>query len=232
MWGQQKQTGPPTPPSTSQTKLAEGPGTSPGSLDTGSNKFPPTIRDAMAVTKKMGFQYLWVDRYCIPQDESKSKEKADHIKQIDRIYRQAELTMVAAAGQGPEHGLPGIGSTPRIPQPSVQVGKHTLISTMTTPRFMIYSSPWYSRGWTYQEGICSRRRFLFTDEQVFFECQQMSCRETVDYMWPTSNGGLDSALQYVMSYIKRQLKYDADALNAILGVLRLYSRKDIPVFHF
>ncbi|RBR20145.1 uncharacterized protein FIESC28_05424 [Fusarium coffeatum] len=188
MWGQQKQTGPPAPLSTSQTMLAERRGSSPGSLDTGSHEFPPTIRDAMVVTKKMGFHYLWVDRYCIPQDESKSKEKDDHIKQMDKIYRKAELTIVAAAGQGPEYGLPGVGSTPRIPQPSVQIGKHTLISTMTTPRFMIYSSPWYSRGWTYQEGICSRRRLLFTDEQVFFECQQMSCRETVDYMWPTSNG--------------------------------------------
>jgi hypothetical protein len=35
-----------------------------------------------------------------------------------------------------------------------------------------------------------------------------------------------------MTYSKRHLTYDSDALNAILGVLRLYSRKDIPVFHF
>nr|CEG04404.1 unnamed protein product [Fusarium clavum] len=250
MWGREKQTGPPTPPSTSQSKPAEGHGTSPGTLDTGSHEFPPTIRDAMAVTKRVGFQYLWVDRYCISQHESKGKERTDQIKQMDRIYRQAELTIIAAAGQGPEHGLPGVGSTPRIPQPSVKIGKHSLISTMTTPRFMIYSSPWYSRGWTYQEGICSRRRLLFTDEQVFFECRQMSCRETVDHMWPISNntnplreyyifsevhttqGGLDSALEHITSYSKRQLTYDSDALNAILGVLRLYSRKDIPVFHF
>ncbi|KAH7179027.1 heterokaryon incompatibility protein-domain-containing protein [Fusarium flagelliforme] len=250
MWGQQKQTGPSTPLSDSQTQQAEGPSKSPGFLDTDSHEFPPTIRDAMTATKKMGFQYLWVDRYCIPQYESKSKERTDQIKQMDRIYRQAELTLIAAAGQGPDHGLPGVGSTPRIPQPSLRIGKHILVSTMTPPRALIYSSPWYSRAWTYQEGICSRRRLLFTDEQVFFECQQMSCRETVDYMWPisdslnplreyyifsevhTTQGGLDSALQHIMSYSKRQLTYDSDALNAILGVLRLYSRKDIPVFHF
>lgn len=40
------------------------------------------------------YRYLWVDRYCIDQDDV--AEKKEQIAQMDRIYRGAELTIIAA----------------------------------------------------------------------------------------------------------------------------------------
>ncbi|KAK2757157.1 tol protein [Colletotrichum kahawae] len=41
------------------------------------------------------------------------------------------------------------------------------------------TSAWYTRGWTFQEGILSRRRLVFTDEQVYYECDSMYCYESI-----------------------------------------------------
>lgn len=62
--------------------------------------------DAVEVTNKLGLQYLWVDRLCINQADD--NEKAYLISKMTTIYEEAELTIVAAAGTGASHGLPGI----------------------------------------------------------------------------------------------------------------------------
>lgn len=61
---------------------------------------PDTIEDAITVTRKLGFQYLWIDRYCINQQNE--KEASAQIRQMDLVilvYKNAEITMIAAAGK-------------------------------------------------------------------------------------------------------------------------------------
>ncbi|KAH6983776.1 hypothetical protein EDB80DRAFT_591835 [Ilyonectria destructans] len=36
-------------------------------------KTPNVIDDAIKATKGVGFTYLWIDRYCIPQEDKSSK---------------------------------------------------------------------------------------------------------------------------------------------------------------
>src|ERR1700761_6545285 len=99
---------------------------------------------------------------------------------MDAIYRRAELTIIAAAGEDENFGLPGVGATPRKGQPVSNVGKIQVVSTMSHPHHTIPSSKWASRGWTYQEAILSRRRLVFTEDQVYFECNAMNCCESVN----------------------------------------------------
>ena len=42
----------------------------------------------------------------------------------------------------------------------------------------INASKWSTRGWTYQEAVLSRRRLVFTEHQVYFECNVMNCYES------------------------------------------------------
>lgn len=53
---------------------------------------PRVIDDAIAVTKTLGMTYLWIDRYCIPQEPD---SKHNQIRNMDRIYRNAEFTIVS-----------------------------------------------------------------------------------------------------------------------------------------
>ncbi|KAF8853480.1 hypothetical protein BDZ45DRAFT_748482 [Acephala macrosclerotiorum] len=97
---------------------------------------------------------------------------------MDAIYLNVYVTVIAAAGDGLEHSLPGINDRPRRPQPSWQVGKHHLVSTLPHAQASVGSSKWASRGWNFQEGVLSQRRIIFTD-QVYLECNKMSCAESL-----------------------------------------------------
>lgn len=211
--------------------------------------FPATVGDAITVTKRLGFDYLWIDRYCIPQTVDRAQERQDQIRRMAEIYGNAELTIIAAAGDAPEYGLPGVSTTPRAPQPQAKIGKYTLVSTLNTPRMLIQTTSWSSCAWTYQEGLCSRRRLLFTDEQVFFECEQMSCREIIDYAWSLEDynifrdaddvsvhslrdQNITDVSNHIILYTQRKLTNDDDALNGLLGVLEVCQSGVKPVFHF
>jgi hypothetical protein len=136
---------------------------------------PKIIQDAVLVTKELGYDYFWIDQYSIDQNDSQAKH--DQIQQMDTIYRNAEITLVAAAGEDAGYGLPGV-SNERNPQPVVNLGNISIFSTITHTRDAIKNSTWNKRGWTFQEAILSRRRLVFTDDEVYFECAGKNCFES------------------------------------------------------
>ncbi|KAL9113088.1 MAG: hypothetical protein Q9227_002700 [Pyrenula ochraceoflavens] len=135
-----------------------------------------TIRDAVTVTKRLGLRYLWIDRYCIDQGDPYEKHK--QIQSMDSVYRGAEITIIAAAGQDENYGLPGV-RTPRVPQLMASVRDIQILCTMVHPHEEIKKSVWSTRGWTYQEAVLSRRCIAFTDHQIYFECNAMNCCESL-----------------------------------------------------
>jgi hypothetical protein len=140
--------------------------------------FSKTIRDAISVTVALGIRYLWVDRYCIAQHNI--QEKHNQIRQMDLIYGQAFVTIIAASGSDAEAGLAGVGSTTREIFSPIRTGKLQIRSTLVHPHSLITRSIWASRGWTLQEAKLSPRRLVFTEEQVYFECKRMRCQESID----------------------------------------------------
>jgi hypothetical protein len=211
-------------------------------LDCLSESFPCTIEDAITVTLKLGFRYLWIDRYCINQQAK--GEAYQQIRSMHLIYKGAELSIIAAAGESPSYGLPGVSRQNRSPQARAKVGRHFLVSTLENPQFAIKNSTWMSRGWTYQEAVLSRRRLIFTDQQIYFECYGMCCCEALNLplrdlhtesrgrfeslSWGDSNlglfpkgigsSGLD-VIDRIEEYTEKSLTYPSDILNGILGVL-------------
>jgi len=121
-------------------------------------KLPTTIEDTITVMQKLNFRYLWVDRYCI--DQQQEKERTHQIGKMDLIYMNAELTIIAAAGSDPHYGLPGVGYQKRKPQfltRCARIGNHFLITTADAPTAATQRSTWNTRGWTFQEALLSRR---------------------------------------------------------------------------
>jgi len=91
------------------------------------------VRDAIEITEKLGFKYLWVNRYCINQHNS--EEKHSQIRNMDSIYNTAELTIIAAVGDNPSFGLPGASSQrPRIPQIEISLGGIKYASVPPDPK--------------------------------------------------------------------------------------------------
>ncbi|PQE17214.1 Heterokaryon incompatibility protein [Rutstroemia sp. NJR-2017a BVV2] len=74
-------------------------------------------------------------------------------------------------------------SRPQKPLPkSVVPGSTLLVSTLPDPRTTIRSSKWAARGWTYQEGVLSNRRLVFTPSQIYWECNGMAVHESLDLL--------------------------------------------------
>ncbi|TGO53717.1 hypothetical protein BCON_0119g00410 [Botryotinia convoluta] len=201
-------------------------------------EFPSVVQDAFAATEALGYQYLWVDRYCIGQNPN-SPHMQSTINQMDLVYSNARATIVAASGSSASDGLPGI-SDPRY-QAHAVVGKTNLIE-VTNVVVDIMLSNWATRGWTYQEWYFSKRRLIFTDSEVMFLCNEKMVKETAlghdtyeiedmehefESMKPRSHikahllhfYDLES---HIKGYSKRNLSHDCDILNAFAGVLRYY----------
>jgi len=155
-----------------------------------SGSVPQTILDAVRVTEGLGERYLWVDSCCIIQDSD--ADKKEFISQMDIIYGLASLTIVNAAGDHADHGLPGVRPMTRYKvQEPFHVKGVSIVETLDPGEFgtrgidsYLEGTTWNSRGWTLQEGLLSRKLLVFTAEQVYWECQKATWCE--DSHWETS----------------------------------------------
>lgn len=175
---------------------------------------------------------------------------------MDQIYANAFLTIIAAAGEDDQTGLPGV-SIQRQPQQEVNIQDTTILELRCWSGLEdLYSSKWASRAWTYQEGYLSPRRLIFTTSQVTFLCNRMCAPESVKR--PVKNWVRDNStspflhiipkfdigrrifpavqlLAQIEEYSKRDLTYESDSLKAFLGVLNYYHRNTakakLPVLH-
>jgi hypothetical protein len=220
---------------------------------------PNTIKDTITVTKRLGFRYLWIDRYCINQQNE--EEKSSQVGRMDSIYQNAELTIIAAAGDDPNYGLPGVGERKRKPQhltTCTKIGEHFLISTDATPRGSISGTRWITRGWTYQEGLLSRRRLVFVEKQIIFECYGMYCCESLDFpledlhrtdmqgfksvfcgnhlkqvgMFPRGVGTTSREIvERIEEYSKRHMGDPTDILKGMLGIFNAFERSRLAIYH-
>lgn len=93
---------------------------------------PLVVEDAVQVVKMLDYRYLWVDRYCIPQEDC--PEKRALIYNMDQIYRCGTLNHVANGEKFSEYGLPGAGSIPRVMQPTARIGLEEYDSAGSTQR--------------------------------------------------------------------------------------------------
>lgn len=136
-------------------------------------QFPRLIEDTMTAVLELRFKYLWIDRYCIPQENTEAKHH--QIQNMDRIYGSASLTIIAAAGKDPSYGLPGIPPNSTRSQcslsASVRIGSRTFVTVGThdTPQ-VVRDSAWNSRAWTMQEAFLSCRCLVFLDNGAYFQC--------------------------------------------------------------
>ena len=115
----------------------------------------PTVQDAVRVVRNLGRRYLWVDKYCINQNEKAEQQMM--LRNMDLIYEHAEVTIVAMSGENDEAGLPGVCGRARTPQPQFRTTRGYLISSCPTISQLFQTSKWATRGWTHQEARLSRR---------------------------------------------------------------------------
>ncbi|KAF2670720.1 HET-domain-containing protein [Microthyrium microscopicum] len=198
---------------------------------------PNVIRDAMDVTQALGYRYLWVDRYCIKQDD---EDKHSQIRLMGAIYECAELTIVAAHGSSAADGLTGVfGQRTEIDEFLLSSLQVRVILRPSNPASIINNSVWSRRGWTFQEALLSRRRLVFTKHSMYWQCccfmavepEQSNADSNMALTFPMDQVGSAplEILKRIEEYSTRQLSLQADALNAMRGIFSAFTKMNPAV---
>lgn len=203
-------------------------------------KVPVLISDAISFTRSLGFRYLWIDRYCMPAAKAERRRQFDL---MGEIYARSALTLIVAAGEGVQDGIPGV-SVPREDQLSLKTQTGLFTTSLLRPDLEVGSSKWASRAWTFQEGLLSTRRLVFTPSQIYFQCQTLHCHESISlplHLAPNVNLGRvfpDTAAtasqprhikNQIKAFIPKELARNDDRLDAFRGVLHRYANMPLAV---
>ena len=145
------------------------------------SSLPRTFKEAVDITKNLGFRYLWIDSLCILQD-SKDDWEEQSVLMCD-IYSNALLNIAARGAPDATFGcFIGRSQDPpacRIPY-SVQECPHEGWMYIRSPAYKherLRETPLDQRGWVVQERALSSRIIHFGAEQLYWECKEVTKRQ-------------------------------------------------------
>jgi hypothetical protein len=133
-----------------------------------------TFQDAIAVTRALGYEFIWIDSLCIIQD---SKDDWNlEAPQMQSIYRGAVLNIAATASANGDGGLFRSRQVPPIDRALVKStwedgGRQVYqIYHVDFWRDAFDGQPLMKRGWVVQELFLAPRILHFNEHQMFWQC--------------------------------------------------------------
>ncbi|KAF2094639.1 HET-domain-containing protein, partial [Rhizodiscina lignyota] len=198
-------------------------------------ELPRSIQDAITVTRRLGFKYLWVDSLCIVQDDEGDRE--GQIELMGEIFANAYVTISAATAKSCQDGFLNershqSGSRP----PPVDVacllpdGREDTIQLHQRGSASI-REPIHERSWALQEDLLSPRLLFFGETEVSWSCtcesSQPSGMRRVLFPWNKTairQAWLRSFWEDVITeYSCRKLTRPSDKLPALAGLASKFS---------
>jgi hypothetical protein len=196
-------------------------------------RLPKTIADSIMLTRALGIRYLWVDRFCIVQDDKATKPH--QLTSMASIYSNAYVTIAATEGNCSNYGLPGANKE-RLRNPPVEEFQFSPICDLIIWPFLAEQSNkvYHTRGWTFQEWTFSPRTIVFHDQSVSWLCRQEQENEDSRslYQFPAKESRplwskhpyVESYCVAVQNYSKRSLTYPEDILAAFNAFMTVQGR--------
>lgn len=142
------------------------------------DQLPKTFSDAIELTHKLSYKYLWIDALCITQNDS--REVSEQIAAMEDVYSGSDLTIFAAGGDDANWGFHRTRDATFVYPIQVTVGAKlpwlsksvykTLWITNALERRENGIQPLYKRGWVLQEQLLSRRELVFHREYISWRC--------------------------------------------------------------
>ncbi|KAF2464175.1 HET-domain-containing protein [Lindgomyces ingoldianus] len=201
-------------------------------------QLPQTVSDAIELVEKLGERYLWVDALCIVQDSDVIRRQC--IEDMDRIYTQSLLTIVAGTAENSNSPLPGVTEKRTWRQWGSQISPNLALSLHFDFKDFLDCSTYNQRAWTFQEYQLANRLLVFASNgQVYHSCKEAVYSEDVV---PGKTLESDAAMQDgaeliklrpdncslwstyrrgVQTFSSRSMTHERDILNAFRGILRM-----------
>ena len=149
------------------------------------SKLPKTFQDAIYVTRRLGFRYLWIDSLCIIQDSAEDWSKESGT--MHAVYANCVLTIAASWGKDSGTGL-FIERKPLYQQPC-RIFKDAFTGVyiqpnITDPAKSIIDEDVQNlekRAWALQERYLPARALSYRSFELQWDCLESHGSES----WPT-----------------------------------------------
>lgn len=203
---------------------------------------PPSFRDAVIITRRLGIRYLWIDSLCIIQDDSEDWKIES--AQMSRIYGKSFITIIAA-GASNSHGgcfirryieLPPVCLQPRDSPGAFYATQYIPDSGANLPRSFNKREPIDRRGWCLQESLLPKRTLYYGTKMMTWRCSSGCFPEqgssygyaseplTLYHQLDRHLYGYSRWEYIVQEYTERSLTYQKDKLIALAGIAEELSR--------
>lgn len=217
------------------------------------SQLPQTFQDVIVVTKRLGFQYIWIDALCIIQD-SEEDFKNEVAKMAD-IYSNSAVNIIAASCESPFESL----FRPRYSR-GCHVGRFEPFWDASDPFFAILHSidsitetksiqrefddaPTNVRGWILQERILPPRRLYFFCTQLYYVCRSSEFCEVFPEKVPSqirsfchiydppspsqhdrTYNAFNKWMSLAQEYSMCSFTHPRDKIVALLGLVKVFQR--------
>jgi hypothetical protein len=157
------------------------------------SELPETLRDAVHISRNLGFAFIWIDALCIIQDDQ--NDWVEQSAQMAEIYRHSSLNLCAADSTGC-----GSGMVEMVAPHLMEIAAATAQSTGSTETVVLVGGPiaslsdcgLQSRGWVFQEGLCSPCGLYVSRRYgLWWDCRTMV--DVIDASRPVLTGDTDHA---------------------------------------
>ncbi|KAM0186565.1 hypothetical protein ACHAPI_011645 [Fusarium lateritium] len=168
-----------------------------GNLEIPLKKLPRTFKDAITVTRRLGFTYLWIDSLCIIQGDKADWERES--ANMASIYSKGVLNLAASYSSDSHGGLLLERNQQYVTsfsweQQSDPVSSRNFWGKWIESRQVCWTFdpqsefgnfgigrplPLISRGWVLQENVLSPRTVHFLPGEIIWECREVSAKESI-----------------------------------------------------
>ncbi|KAK2599200.1 hypothetical protein N8I77_010973 [Diaporthe amygdali] len=209
-----------------------------------SKSLPATFRDAIKMTKSLGFDHIWIDSLCIIQDDPLDWEEQSSLMAL--VYGNADLVLAASSASSTDDGL--LKERKGFREPCLQL--HS-VRNQNRPLNMKYRllqpkhmepmiNPLDQRGWALQERLLARRYLSIGSHDTSWTCMTSSSCECewwrVATIWRQDVLNINTAVRdarddelgllwrrkVIAHYAQRKLTVSSDNLVAISALASLF----------
>jgi hypothetical protein len=143
---------------------------------------PTIFRDAVLITRKLGFRYIWIDSLCILQD-SVSDWRSESLR-MDQYYHNSALNISASSASDSTMSIFETGDRLRGKLKSLTSAEcHSALHDIRGLIYLRHGSlvdldaPLRKRAWVLQESILSHRILWYDADQLRWACNVLYCDE-------------------------------------------------------
>ncbi|KAK0614896.1 heterokaryon incompatibility protein-domain-containing protein [Bombardia bombarda] len=205
---------------------------------------PETMQDAIAITEKLNYRYIWIDNVCIPKGTNWDSEASV----MHEVYGNAVFTLAASSSTKATDRMLQDRPAWLHRSKACKLRGQWLYNTRMSLTDVRLGSPVSDRGWTLQEERLSPRMLYWTGQRWYWSCPERQVVELSKLGCPGSDAdkeawslphrflevcrtGDDHQLQeewldIVEAYTRRGLAQPKDRFLAIAGLaVRFYDAK-------